>query len=179
MVETPRRPETMYTVLTQSAAETRALGARLGRLLRAGDVVRLQGDLGAGKTTFVQGVVGAMVQDMVQGMVQGKGGGVRVTSPTFTLVNEYSVAGGLTVHHMDAYRLGMAEAGEQVVDTLGLADLLEGDSVLLVEWSERIAALLPEEALTVHFDYAAGDDERTLTFTATGPRATALLRAFE
>lgn len=160
-----RGQATLFTITTQAAAATRALGVRLGRLLRAGDLLRLQGDLGAGKTTFVQGVVAGM------------GGTGRVTSPTFTLVNEYSTAKGLTVYHMDAYRLGLADSGEQVVDTLGLDDLLEGESVLLVEWSEHVAALLPAEGLTVRFDYGADEDTRTLTFAARGPRATELLRA--
>ncbi len=152
-------------VRTSAAEATRALGARLGALLRAGDVVRLEGDLGAGKTTFVQGVVAAM------------GGAGRVTSPTFALVNDYPTAAGMIVHHMDAYRLGFAEQGEQAVDTFGLADLLEDGGVLLVEWSERIAALLPNDGLRVQFAYGADADTRMITFTATGARAAALLNA--
>ena len=85
----------------------------------------------------------------------------------------------MTVHHMDAYRLGLAESGELAVDTLGLDDLLDGESVLLVEWSERIAALLPAEGLTVRFNYGADDDIRTLTFVAAGQRAAELLRSLE
>lgn len=153
------------SVTTLSAQETRTLGARLGRHLRAGDIVRLEGELGAGKTTFVQGMVAAL------------GGSARVTSPTFTLVNEYRTANGLTVHHMDAYRLGFAERNEQAVDTLGLNDLLEGAGVLVVEWSERIAALLPAEGLTVHFAYGASEDERTLRFEGTDARSVGLVRA--
>ena len=162
-----RAQTAVFTVTTHAAEATRALGARLGRVLRAGDLLYLQGELGAGKTTFVQGVVAGM------------GGAGRVTSPTFTLVNEYTTAQGMTVHHMDAYRLGLAESGELAVDTLGLDDLLDGESVLLVEWSERIAALLPADGLTVHFDYGADDDMRTLTFVAAGQRAAQLLRSLE
>jgi tRNA threonylcarbamoyladenosine biosynthesis protein TsaE len=161
------RPVVTLTVTTTSAEATRALGARLGRLLRAGDLLRLQGDLGAGKTTFVQGVVAGM------------GGAMRVTSPTFTLVNEYPTLGGLTVHHMDAYRLGLAEINEQTVDTLGLADLLADEGVLLVEWSEHINTLLPAEGVTVRIDYGTGEDERTLFFAATGARAVEILRALQ
>ena len=162
-----RAQTAVFTVTTHTAEATRALGARLGRLLRAGDLLYLQGELGAGKTTFVQGVVAGM------------GGAGRVTSPTFTLVNEYTTAQGMTVHHMDAYRLGLAESGELAVDTLGLDDLLDGESVLLVEWSERIAALLPADGLTVRCDYGADEDMRTLTFVAAGQRAAELLRSLE
>lgn len=154
-----------FSVTTASAEATRTQGALLGRHLRAGDVVRLEGELGAGKTTFVQGVVAAL------------GSTMRVVSPTFTLVNEYHTPRGLTVHHMDAYRLGLTEHNEQGVDTLGLGDLLEGDGVLLVEWSEHIAALLPADGLTVYFAYGAGEDERTLRFEGTGARGIELVRA--
>ena len=150
--------EAPRVVMSKSAEETRAWGARLGVALRAGDVVRLEGELGAGKTTLVQGVIRAL------------GSTARVTSPTFTLVNEYRTARGLTVYHSDAYRLGLRPVNEQAVDTLGLGDMLNDGGVLLVEWSEYVAALLPGDGLTVHIIYGAGDDERTLRLEGSGVR---------
>lgn len=155
-------------IVTDGEDATRAWGARLGALLRAGDVVALSGELGAGKTTLVQGIVA------------GLGGGARVTSPTFTLVNEYSVRAGpnagLRVVHVDAYRLGERDAGELAIDTLGLGDLLDdSDTVVLVEWAERLAALLPGDRLEIALAYGAHENERRLEGRAGGARSTYLL----
>ena len=158
-----------HVALASSGAEvTRAWGMRLGALLRAGDVVALSGELGAGKTTLVQGIVA------------GLGGRARVTSPTFTLVNEYTVQdgpnAGLRVVHVDAYRLGEHDAAELEIDTLGLGDLLDaGDTVVLVEWAERIATLLPADRLEIALAYGAGENERRLEARAGGPRSVQLL----
>lgn len=105
---------------THSEVETRRLGERLGALLRAGDVVFLTGDLGAGKTTFSKGVA--------------RGLGVRgeVTSPTFTLVAEY--VGRVPVAHMDLYRLQQEGAQELQLAAIGVEDYLMGHHVVLVEW---------------------------------------------
>ncbi len=160
-----REPETSCEVRSESPEETRGWGMRLGRSLRAGDVVRLEGELGAGKTTFVQGVIRAL------------GSTARVTSPTFTLVNEYPTPHGPTVHHMDAYRLELLPPGERVVDTLGLSDLLDDGGALLVEWSEYIAALLPSDGLKVHFAYGSDEQERILCFEGAGVRGAELAAA--
>ena len=105
--------------LTGSERETAAAGERLAALVRAGDVVLLHGDLGAGKTAFVRGLaegLGASADD--------------VSSPTFTLVQEYR--GRLTLHHVDLYRLEPREVGD-----LGLDELTSGDAVVAIEWAER------------------------------------------
>ncbi len=120
-----------------------ALGAELARDLRGGQLVTLSGDLGAGKTT------------LVRGMLRGLGFEGRVKSPSYGLVETYELD-GLTVHHLDLYRLG--DPGE--LDFLGLEDLLADDSVLLVEWPERAGGRLP--ASTRRIDIAHADEARTL-----------------
>lgn len=118
-------------VRTASAAQTAALGRDLGELLAEGDVVSLSGDLGAGKTTFVQGAAaGLSVSESV-------------LSPTFTLVRTY--AGRLPVHHVDVYRL---RSIQEVLD-LGWDELLEGGGVVLIEWGDVIDSLLPATRLEV------------------------------
>ena len=145
---------------TRSVDETRDLAAALSSLARAGDVVVLAGDLGAGKTAFVQGF--------------GRGLGVpdRITSPTFTLVHVYE--GRLPVHHLDVYRL---EQLSEALD-LGLPEMLDDGSVVLIEWGDAILPVLPLDFLEVRVTFGSGDDDRFLAFrpvgTAWAPRADAL-----
>src|SRR6059058_3660211 len=110
-------------LVTSSAQETDATGERLGATLGAGDVVALSGELGAGKTVFVQGLVRAL------GVTTG------ATSPTFVIVNEYR--GRLPVHHVDAYR---TESLAELMD-VGLLELMGGDGVTLLEWADRAELL--------------------------------------
>jgi tRNA threonylcarbamoyladenosine biosynthesis protein TsaE len=130
--------------IAASAEQTAAAGERLAATLGAGDVVALTGDLGAGKTCFVQG------------LTRGLGVQVRATSPTFVLINEYR--GRVPVHHVDAYRTARAA---ELID-LGLLELFDGDGVTVVEWAERAAPLLPERTIHVHID-GVGDEPRTIT----------------
>jgi tRNA threonylcarbamoyladenosine biosynthesis protein TsaE len=127
-----------------SPEATAAAGEALGLDLGAGDVVALYGELGAGKTCFVQG------------LARGLGVTTRATSPTFVLVNEYR--GRLAVHHVDAYRTGSLA---ELVD-LGLLDLMGGDGVTVIEWADRAEALLPERTVRVRIE-GVGDEPRTLT----------------
>ncbi len=114
-------------------ATTKAVGAALARLLGAGDVVGLTGDLGAGKTRFVQGAAAALeVEDPV-------------VSPTFMLVREYD--GRVPVHHLDAYRL----SGPAELEDLGLDEVLPADAVAFVEWADRVAGALPASWLELAF----------------------------
>jgi tRNA threonylcarbamoyladenosine biosynthesis protein TsaE len=124
---------------TRSEAETKALGAALATLLRPGDVVGLTGDLGAGKTRLVQGVVAAL------------GSAEPVLSPTFMIVREYDA--DLPVHHVDAYRL----SGPAELEDLGLDEVLHPDVVALVEWADRVAEVLPESWLELRL--VVGADE--------------------
>lgn len=126
--------ETAFRLADETA--TAALGAALAARLRRGDVVCLSGPLGAGKTTFARGVIAALA-------------GERAPSPTFALVETYATPKG-PLWHFDLYRL--ARAGD--VAELGFEDAL-GD-ICIIEWPERIAALLPESALVIRFD-ASGD----------------------
>ena len=148
-----------YTVefVSHSSDETRRIGARLGASLLTGDVICLQGDLGAGKTTFVQGVA------------QGWGSMDSVSSPTFVLVNEYRRAGQSILFHMDAYRLGSVLEAEQ----LDLDSML-ADGALLIEWPERIDGLVPAQHLWINLDHK-GEEERDMKFKAAGARYEELL----
>jgi tRNA threonylcarbamoyladenosine biosynthesis protein TsaE len=149
-----------FRLETQSAAQTRAFGAALARLLCAfpGAIVALTGDLGAGKTTFTQG------------LAQGLGITAPVTSPTFVLINRYVGAGGRTLHHADCYRLSNAAA--EMWD-VGLLDLFAGDDVVVVEWADRIPGLFPEEYLEIAFTYV-DEDRRQICLTAHGARYAAM-----
>ena len=130
-------------VETSSEAETSAVGESLGRTLHAGDVVLLYGDLGAGKTAFVRGLargMGANPED--------------VSSPTFTLVQEYA-GPALTLFHVDLYRLEPAE-----IDDLGLEDLVAGDGIVAIEWAERWNGR-PDDVIQVRIE-EAGDERRRI-----------------
>ena len=134
---------------------------RLGARLQTGDLIALTGDLGAGKTT------------LVQGLAAGWGSTDPVTSPTFVLVNLYRRPDGARLAHLDAYRLqGPAEAWDLDLDAL----LAQGP--LVVEWADRIAAALPAEGLWVHLAHLDAE-QRVLRFQARGERALAHLRALQ
>ena len=142
---------------SRSPEQTRRIGRRLRGALQTGDVICLQGDLGAGKTTFVQGVA------------QGWGSLDAVSSPTFILVNVYRRGDEARLFHMDAYRLDSAlEAEELDLDSM----LSEG--TLLVEWPERIDGLVPGERLWIKLEHI-DDEEREMKFKATGKRYDDLL----
>jgi tRNA threonylcarbamoyladenosine biosynthesis protein TsaE len=129
------------TTITHSELETAALGRELGATLSAGDVVLLVGDLGAGKTAFVRG------------LAEGLGvGGDEVSSPTFTLVQEYR-GGRLPLFHVDLYRLN----DPREIDDLGLDEIAE-DGVLAIEWAERLPRP-PQGAVRVAIEHA-GETER-------------------
>ena len=140
------------TFRTGSADATRTLAAALGPLLEPGDVVALVGDLGAGKTVFAQGVA--------------RGLGVRgpVTSPTFTIVQEYE--GRLPVAHVDVYRLDRV----QDLYDLGFDELIDDGRVTIVEWGDLIAQALPADHLIVRIDPGSADNERVLELSFHGAR---------
>jgi tRNA threonylcarbamoyladenosine biosynthesis protein TsaE len=146
-----------FEFFSKSPEQTRRLGMRLGALLKPGDLVCLQGDLGAGKTTFVQGAA------------QGWGALDEVSSPTFVLVNAYRRADGGQLAHFDAYRVeSLPEAEELDLDAL----LARG--ALFVEWPERVEPILPAERLWVLLEYES-EEHRLLRFTSRGGRYQALL----
>lgn len=133
----------------KTAEDTRAIGSVLADLLESGDAVALTGELGAGKTTFVQGVA------------RGLGFEGPVASPTFTLVREYPAR--LHVHHADVYRL---ERMQEALD-LGFEEMA-GEGVLLVEWGDAVEALLPDEHVVIEFTVPGEGEERRLVLTGTG-----------
>lgn len=132
------------TVISRSPADTRALAAELAARLRPGAVLALHGELGTGKTCFVQGLAAAL------GVEQ------PVHSPTFNLISEY--AGPLPLYHVDLYRLRDAREAEVV----GLDDYLFADGVTAIEWAEKADALLPSTAVHLHFAAGAGPEERVI-----------------
>lgn len=145
---------------TLSGMETQRIGAELGALLSGDAIITLTGDLGAGKTTFTQGL--------------GAGLGVKgaITSPTFVLINRYKCADGRALQHADCYRL--ANAPLEMWDA-GLTDLFLSDDVVVVEWADRIPGLLPAQYLDVVFEHGDGD-QRRIILTSHGARYVHLLR---
>lgn len=142
---------------SRSPEQTRRIGVRLGGALQTGDVVCLQGDLGSGKTTFVQGIA------------QGWGSLDSVSSPTFILVNIYRRADEKRLFHMDAYRIDSTpEAEELDLDSM----LAEGP--LLIEWPERLKELIPPERMWVDLTHMA-EEQRGLRFNSSGKRYDDLL----
>src|SRR5262245_39780182 len=137
---------------SRSPDQTRRIGMRLGGVLQTGDVICLQGDLGAGKTTFVQGIA------------QGWGSLDSVSSPTFILINEYRRADHSQLFHLDAYRLDSTAEAEQ----LDLDSIL-ADGTLIIEWPERLDGLVPAERLWIKLEHV-DDEEREMKFKATGKR---------
>ena len=129
---------------TYSPEETQEIGVKIGGQLNPGDVVALIGDLGVGKTCLTQGIArGAGVcQDEI------------VNSPSYILINEY--AGKIPIYHIDLYRL---ERVEDII-ALGLEEYLEGDGICVIEWADRMDALLPESHIQVRI---TGEDESTRT----------------
>jgi tRNA threonylcarbamoyladenosine biosynthesis protein TsaE len=145
---------------SRSPDQTRRLGMRLGSLLQPGDVIGLSGDLGAGKTTLVQGIA------------QGWGSLDAVSSPTFVLVNQYRRPDGQVLFHLDTYRLGnVAEA----ID-LDLDNMMESGA-LVVEWAERIKPALPDETLWIQLRWVA-DERRNMVFTPNGERYEKIMAEF-
>lgn len=118
------------------------LGEKIGEQLKAGDVVALVGELGAGKTTFMQG------------LAQGLGVTGYVKSPSFTIVNKYE--GRLPVYHLDLYRLG--DVNE--IYELGIEEYLHGDGICVIEWAEKAYSFLPEKHILVKFFYAGEKTRR-------------------
>jgi tRNA threonylcarbamoyladenosine biosynthesis protein TsaE len=152
----------VYKVTTHSGAETQVLGEALAHCIAPGQVIALRGNLGAGKTTFVQGLArGLQVQD-------------RVSSPTFVLVNEYEGAGRVRLLHVDTYRLGTAAGIEAAM--LGFEELLDAEgAIVAVEWADRVASLLPADHLRVELAYGGSDDERAVCITAWGAVSAAVI----
>jgi tRNA threonylcarbamoyladenosine biosynthesis protein TsaE len=140
------------TCESTSVEQTEAIAAELSRRLTGGEVIALEGDLGAGKTQFVRG------------LVRGLGGDPRsVSSPTFVLLNVYD-SGRLTVYHLDAYRI----TGADDFEAIGFSELLEQNGVIAVEWPNRVDALLPATRIRVRITATAESSRQIEIDTAVG-----------
>jgi tRNA threonylcarbamoyladenosine biosynthesis protein TsaE len=137
---------------TSAVTDTQSLAEALAGVARAGDLLLLSGDLGAGKTAFAQGF--------------GRGLGVEepITSPTFTLAREYQGA-RLRLHHLDVYRM---ETMAEVFD-VDLPELLDDQAVVVIEWGEAIAASVPADYLEIALRLGEGDDDRIIELRPVGP----------
>lgn len=124
----------LMKLTTHSPEETISLGYSLGKALKKGDILALQGTLAAGKTTITKGIANAL------------GVSETVTSPTFTLISEYK--GTLPLYHMDVYRL---DSTEDFLN-LGVEELLYGDGICVVEWSEKVMEILPKETIIIRLE---------------------------
>lgn len=131
-------------IITHSPEETIAAAEKLGRLLRAGDVIAYKGGLGAGKTTFTRG------------LAIGLGLGDNVTSPTFALVNEYR-GKDITLYHFDMYRI----ESEEDLESTGFYDYPFEENVAAVEWSENISEFLPKHTIYITIN-ASGENDREI-----------------
>ena len=138
----------MKEFTTHSAEETVALGRELAAALKPGSMVLLHGDLGAGKTTLVKGIA--------EGFQAAEAD--RVTSPTFTLIHEYR-APEITLYHIDLYRIDT----QRELDTLALDDLMDGSSILLIEWGEKFERFRRERDVEIAIEHRGGD-ERVVLF---------------
>lgn len=138
-----------YEIDTAGSEETAQFAEKLAKLLQPGDVLTLEGDLGAGKTTFTKGIA--------------KGLEIKrnVNSPTFTIIKEYH--GRLPLYHMDVYRL------EDSLEDLGFDEYFEGEGVTVVEWAHLIEEQLPAERLDI-FLYHEGEQRRKMVFIPNGNR---------
>jgi tRNA threonylcarbamoyladenosine biosynthesis protein TsaE len=141
---------------THNAEETRGLGAALARAARAGDVLWLHGELGAGKT------------ELTKGVATGLGAADPVSSPSFALLHEY-LGGRLPLYHADLYRLDAGAALD-----LGLEEYIEGDGLTVIEWGERLPAGTFRDGLDLILD-ATDEDTRQITLTPRGPTGEAWL----
>ena len=127
---------------TESPDETQALGEKLGKTLKQGDVIALIGDLGTGKTCLTQGIARGI----------GLAPNEIVSSPSYILINEYS--GTIPIYHIDLYRL---ENSEEIAE-LGLSEYVEGDGICIIEWAERMADALPDTCIKIHITLGETSD---------------------
>jgi len=142
----------MKTIVTDSFEETQKLGFEFAHKLRGGEVLALHGDLGSGKTTFVQG------------LAKGLGIAGHVISPTFIIMRTYAIRNSQfairNFYHVDLYRI----EGEEDAEGLGLLDLFDDrENIVVIEWPDKIENLLPENRIDLYFEYK-GDDKREIRY---------------
>jgi len=156
----PILDQNSFEFISRGTDYTRRVGIRLGTILKTGDLICLEGDLGSGKTVFVQG------------MAAGWGSLDRVTSPTFVLMNLYRRLDGGKFHHLDAYRLANSKEAEELDLQINL-----DSGPLVVEWAEKISEALPKDHLWVSLRIV-DENQRDLIFSARGDYYKSLLDKF-
>jgi len=144
---------------TKSASETVQIGKKIGSRLLSGDVVALVGELGAGKTQFIKGLAAGA----------GVGKPTYISSPSFTLINEY--AGRIPFYHIDLFRLRTEKEAEE----LGLEEYFQGRGITAIEWADKIPSLLPKEILWIHIHYT-GKNSRSLEILGKGKHYEELIK---
>ena len=154
--------EPQLVLISKSHEQTLYWGRLLGMLLTGGDVVSLTGELGAGKTTLTQGIADGL----------GVSKECYVTSPTFTIINEYR--GRVPVYHLDFYRID----SPLEVENLGVEEYFHSGGVAVVEWAEKIKTFLPKEYLMVVLDYV-DYSVRKMSISGSGTRYTEIVKVFE
>lgn len=141
--------------------DTEEFGIKLGKFLKSGDILCLNGDLGAGKTTLTKSIgLGLDVNDYI-------------TSPTFTLINEYT--GRIPLYHFDVYRLENAHE----IDDLGFDDYFYGNGVSIIEWAEKIENTLPKDRMVINIRRGNNDNERILEIDGFGNRYNELIKELD
>jgi len=148
-----------YQITSFSLDETLALGQKIGEIVVKGTLIALIGDLGSGKTAFAQGLARGL----------GVPAGYYITSPTFTLINEYP--GRYRLYHVDLYRIASIVEAEDI----GLLDIMEGDGITVIEWADRIEKDLPAGCLRLHFE-TTDDDTRVISLQAQGGKENLMLK---
>lgn len=148
----------MVKIILKSREDTIEFGIKLGKILKAGDVISLTGDLGAGKTTLTKSI--------------GKGLDVKdyITSPTFALMNVYK--GRLEVYHFDVYRLDDIDS----LYDLGYEEYFYSNGVTIVEWGDKIKELLPEDVINIHINKGEELEERIVTIYGQGNRVMEIIK---
>jgi tRNA threonylcarbamoyladenosine biosynthesis protein TsaE len=151
----------MLKLTSESPEETLIIGERLGRLLEKGNIICLTGDLGAGKTAFTKGIAkGLEVLDYV-------------TSPTYTIINEYE--GRLPLYHFDVYRLNDVEEMYE----LGYEEYFFGDGVVVLEWADIVTDIIPRERLWITILNTKGDNSREIIMEPTGEAYNNIVKGME
>ncbi len=146
--------------MSKSPDDTMRMGKELGKLLLPGDVIALEGDLGAGKTMLTKGIA------------SGLGIPDRITSPTFTLINEYHLE-SRSFFHVDCYRLGAKASSTAEAISIGLVEILSEENIVVIEWAEKVKPLLPASHLWIEMHHE-GENSRRITVQGKGARGVKL-----
>ena len=151
----------MLKIISKSAEQTYKLGEYLGKVLQQGDIICLTGDLGAGKTAFTKGIgIGLDIKEFI-------------TSPTYTIINEYD--GRISLFHFDVYRL---EGVEEMYE-LGYEEYFFGDGAVVIEWADIVKDIIPQERLWITILRGKEEDTREIMFDASGERYQKVIKELE